>query len=91
MRSFREDCCHSIGVVGGEPCHSKITAKPDVVRLVHGPDMHLVAPLEGPFDELGIFLDQRQIWSYNAYAVRQPAVAPPAKIIFDHQSPFQSG
>ena len=37
---------HSIWVVGGKPAHPKIAAEPDVVRLVHGPDMHLVPPVQ---------------------------------------------
>jgi hypothetical protein len=45
MSSFREDGHYPIGVVGREPCHPEIAAESDVVSLVHGPDMHLVAPL----------------------------------------------
>src|SRR4029450_4662733 len=40
--------------------------------------------------ELGILLDQCQIWTDDAYAVRQLAFTPPPKIIFDEQRPFQS-
>jgi hypothetical protein len=44
--SFGKNRRYSIWVVGGKPDYSKIAAKPDVIRLVHSPGVHLVTPMQ---------------------------------------------
>ena len=88
--SLSENRRHSIWVVRGKSDYPKIATKPDVLRLVHGPSVYLVTPVKRPLDELGVLLDQCQIWADDSYPIRQLAVTPPAKIIFDEQRPFQS-
>ena len=89
-RILRENRGNAIWEVGGETGYSKIKAESDVLRLVHGPDVYVVILTAGPSDELRILLDQRQIRPDDTYPVRQPAIPPPSKIIFDEQGAFQA-